>query len=62
MLENYNEVLKADEVCEILSIGKNTFYKLLNSGDIAGYRVGKNWRITRLALINYINKKTAGAD
>lgn len=58
MLENYNEELKADEVCEILSIGKNTFYKLLNSGHIAGNRVGKNWRVTKLSLIKYITQKT----
>jgi len=61
MLENYNEVLSTDEVCEILFIGKNTLYKLLKSKQLIGYRIGKNWKITRQAVINFINEKTVGA-
>lgn len=34
MLENYNEILKPDEVCEILLIGKNTLYNLLNTKEL----------------------------
>ena len=55
MLDNYNEVLKPDEVRKILSIGRNSMYKLLNSGELAGYRLGeKRWRITKQSVINYI--------
>lgn len=61
MLEEYNEILSTDEVCEILFIGKNTLYKLLKSEELIGYRVGKNWKITKKAVINFINKKTVGA-
>ncbi len=61
MLEGYNEILSTDEVCEILFIGKNTLYKLLKSEEIIGYRMGKNWKITKQAVINFINKKTVGA-
>lgn len=61
MLEGYNEILSTDEVCEILFIGKNTLYKLLRSEEIIGYRMGKNWKITKQAVINFINKKTVGA-
>ena len=61
MLEGYNEILRTDEVCEILFIGKNTLYKLLKSEEIIGYRMGKNWKITKQAVINFINKKTVGA-
>ena len=55
MLDNYNEVLKPEEVRKILSIGRNSIYKLLNSGELAGYRLGeKRWRITKQSVINYI--------
>ncbi len=54
MLEEYNEILKPSEVCEILLIGKNTLYDLLNTNELVGYKSGKNWRITKQALINYI--------
>lgn len=60
MLENYNEILKPDEICEILLIGKNTLYNLLKSNEIVGYRVGRNWKVTKQSLINYISRKTEG--
>ena len=60
MLENYNEILKPTEVCEILRIGKNTLYKLLDTKELIGYKSGKNWRITKRSLINYILNKTSG--
>lgn len=60
MLEEYNEILKPSEVCEILLIGKNTLYNLLNTNELVGYKSGKNWHITKQALINYITAKTLG--
>lgn len=60
MLEEYNEILKPSEVCEILLIGKNTLYNLLNTNELVGYKSGKNWHITKQALINYIMSKTMG--
>lgn len=60
MLEEYNEILKPEEVCEILLIGKNTLYNLLRSNELVGYRTGKNWKITKQSLINYIKEKTEG--
>jgi predicted DNA-binding transcriptional regulator AlpA len=40
MLEEYNEVLRPIEVCEILAIGKNTLYNLLNTEQLVGYKYG----------------------
>jgi excisionase family DNA binding protein len=58
MLEDYNEILKPTEVCEILLIGKNTLYNLLNTNQLIGYKSGKNWRVTKQAVINYILSKS----
>ncbi|MCC8014016.1 MAG: helix-turn-helix domain-containing protein [Eubacterium sp.] len=60
MLENYGEVLKPEDVCEILLIGRNTLYKLLRSKALVGYRDGRNWKITKEAVINYLNSKSRG--
>jgi excisionase family DNA binding protein len=60
MLEEYNEVLRPIEVCEILAIGKNTLYNLLNTEQLVGYKSGKNWRVTKQAVISYINSKSVG--
>lgn len=60
MLQYENEILLPDEVCEILHIGKNTLYKLLNNKELIGYRVGRNWKIPKRAVVNYIMRKTKG--
>jgi excisionase family DNA binding protein len=62
MLEGYNEILRPTEVCEILLIGKNTLYDLLNTKQLIGYKSGKNWHITKQALINYIQAKTTNSN
>lgn len=43
-------VLTPAEVMDVLGIGKNTMYEILNSGQLAGFRVGRNWRISADAL------------
>ena len=42
-----NEIMKFEEVMEFLSVGKNTLYALLNSGEIQAFRIGKVWKIPR---------------
>ena len=41
MLENYNETITIDDLCEILHIGKNKAYELLKWGFIKSLKVGK---------------------
>lgn len=48
------EIITLEEMCEILNIGKNTAYKLLNSGKIRAFRIGKHWKITRNSVYEYI--------
>ena len=55
MLDEYESVLAVEDVCEILYISRNTVYKLLNEGKIKAVRCGRNWRISKQTLIDYIN-------
>lgn len=48
--EPISEYLTPREVMELLYIGKNTLYKLLNSGELKGFRIGKQWRVRRADL------------
>lgn len=57
MLENYDTILIPEECAEILRIGMNEIYKLLNQKQIIGYKVGKTWRIPKENLISYIQSK-----
>lgn len=52
-LEQY-AVLTPREVMEILNIGQNSVYHLLNSGQLPAFRVGRSWRITLEALEDYM--------
>ncbi len=47
-------VLTAAEVMDILGVGKNTVYRLLNSGRLRGVRVGRSWRISMDSLNEFI--------
>lgn len=51
MLERYNDVLTVAELQEILGIGRNMVYSLLQSGKISAFRVGqKKWRIPKASI------------
>ena len=54
MFESYDDVLTVEEACEALKIGYNAMYELLNTGKIKGYRNGCVWRISKAALVEYI--------
>ena len=52
-----SEFLKVDDVMELLGIGRNTMYRLLNSGELKGFRIGRTWRVSRDAISDYIMQK-----
>lgn len=47
-------VLTPLDVMDILGIGKNSAYALLNSGKLRGFRVGRSWRISSEALEKFM--------
>lgn len=55
-LEQYT-VLTPLDVMDILGIGKNSAYALLNSGKLRGFRVGRSWRVTAEALEEFMLTK-----
>jgi len=55
--EPISEYLTPREVMDLLYIGKNTLYGLLNSGELKGFRVGRQWRITKGALQEYADRR-----
>lgn len=57
MFTDYDEILTVEEVAELLYIGKNTAYALLNSGELRAFRIGRTWRIPKKFLADYIVKK-----
>ena len=58
MFEEIDDVLTVDESCELLRIGHNQIYKLLNSGKLKGYKCGRVWKIPKEALIKFIRDRS----
>lgn len=58
MFEEYNSIMNVEEVCEALSAGRNYIYSELNQRNLLGFRIGRKWRISKEALIQYVCQKS----
>ena len=58
MFNSYPDILSVKQLCEILDIGKNTAYRLLQSGEIKSIKIGKVYKIPKKEIRKYINKQT----
>ncbi len=52
------EVLTLEEVAELLRVHTQTAKKLLETGELRGRKVGRQWRVTRAEVERYL----AGED
>lgn len=58
MFDNIDDILTVNDVAEILYVGRNAVYELLNSGQLKGFRIGsKTWRIPKKYLDDFIIHK-----
>ena len=48
--------LRVEEAMPILAIGRNTAYELIRSGQIRSIRIGRQIRIPRDALLEFLRK------
>lgn len=58
MFNQYDEILTVFDVAEMLCIGKNRVYELLNKGDLQGFRIGRVWKIPRESVELYVRKSS----
>ena len=61
MLEQYDTLLTISDLREILNIGRNAAYELLNEGAIPAFRIGRSWKIPKDAVIYYLNQWKSSA-
>lgn len=57
MLNQYNDIMTISELCEALMIGHTRAYELLRTDQIHGFRLGRNWKIPKIALEEYLKKQ-----
>jgi excisionase family DNA binding protein len=48
-------VLSVADLAQVLQIGRNAAYELVNSGQIRIIRIGKNIRIPQASLLEYLD-------
>ncbi len=54
-MERIPLVLTVNQLADILGIGRNTAYGIVRSGQIPSVRVGRQIRISRGALMDFLN-------
>ncbi len=55
MLEQYGALMSVADVQEVLEVGKNRVYEMLNDGTISSIRIGKSWKIPTEAVEAYLS-------
>lgn len=53
MFSRYDDIVSVDELMEMLNIGINKAYELLNSGEIKAIKM-KGYRIPKIAVTEYV--------
>lgn len=51
------EILTREEVMEILKIGRSTFYKLLQTGELKGFKEGNRYKVPAKSIEEYVDKR-----
>lgn len=59
MTEADGEILTLDEVAAYLKAGKKTVYRLVQEGQIPGFKLGGTWRFRRTELDRWIAAQIA---
>lgn len=59
MLKDYPELIRIEQLCEALGgISTKTGYKLLKEKRITSLKIGREYRITKSNLIDYLMKQS----
>lgn len=58
-LMNDHEVLTIRELAEMLRVGKNRAYELVNVKAIPSFKIGSSIRVYRVAVIRWLERQSA---
>lgn len=59
MFEQYDDILTVSELAEALRIGSTQAYRLVRFKKIKAFKEGKDWKIPKTSVIQYITDQTA---
>ena len=55
--KDYPDIVNVEQMTEMLRIGRNTAYKLLDTNEIKSVRIGRTHRIPKMNIIAYLNRE-----
>lgn len=59
LFKEYKDILIFDELTEILKLGKNTAYDLLQTKEIYSKKIGKEYKIPKICVVDYLFKQVS---
>ena len=51
------EILTREEVMEVLKIGRSTFYKLIQTGQLKGFKEGNRYKVHVESVEEYVDNR-----
>lgn len=58
IFDEYPDVVTLEQLCEMLgNIGKGLAYKLLRNNEIESFKLGRNYRILKSKVIEYLKRQ-----
>ena len=55
--DNYSDMIIIDDLCEMLTIGKNTACSLLRTNQIKAFKIGRIWKIPRESVSEFVKDR-----
>lgn len=56
MFQHYPDVVTVEQLCKMLCIGRNSAYKLLQTGEVKSVRIGKKYVIPTRWVVDYLEQ------
>ena len=53
----YKEILTREDVMKVLKIGRSTFYRLLQTGELKGFKDGNRYKVPAQSIEEYVDKR-----
>lgn len=54
MFSSFNDMVTAPELAQMLKVGRNNAYELVRAGIVPSVRIGRQIRISKQAVLDYI--------
>lgn len=54
MFDEYDDLVPIEDLMEMLDLGRNKAYELLQSSQIKSFKIGKAYKIPKICIIDFV--------